>query len=157
MHVDKVVKEQQTADKETFFADQGVGKPSLLPCYGKAMLTGEECFNGAEWGFDDPVVDVDDESQVWVAKAMARIQGMQGFLPLPMPFEESTGEDMPLSALDDQLPQVALHKDNDVVESSLAVGGETCDAKAFQDVHACVGRGGGSCMQFFEGLCYQDL
>ncbi|KAI5063640.1 hypothetical protein GOP47_0022187 [Adiantum capillus-veneris] len=143
MHVNRVVKEQQIAGEETFCADQGVGEPSLLPCDGKAMLTKQECLDEDDWGFDGPVVDVDDESQVLVAKAMATIQGMQGFPPFPVLFEESTSEDMPVSALDDQLPQVgamllmdvmlkvamqvplcrllqvALLKDNDVVESSL--------------------------------------
>ncbi|KAI5079114.1 hypothetical protein GOP47_0006785, partial [Adiantum capillus-veneris] len=87
----------------------------------------------------------------------------------------------PVSTLDDQLPHVGamllvdvllkvvlqmplcrllqdiLFEDNDDMASSLAVGGETCDAKVFRDVQACVERGDGSCMQFFEGLCCQDL
>ncbi|KAI5070541.1 hypothetical protein GOP47_0014884 [Adiantum capillus-veneris] len=70
------------------------------------MLTQEECFDEAGWGFVDPVVDVDDEAQVLVAKAMARIQGTQGFPPFPVLFEGTTGEGMPVFALEDQLPQV---------------------------------------------------
>ncbi|KAI5082498.1 hypothetical protein GOP47_0002241 [Adiantum capillus-veneris] len=104
MNVDKVDEEQQVAGEEPVCEDRGVGQSSLLLCVGKAMLIEEECFDEADWGFDDLVVDVDDESQVLVAKAMARIQGMQGLPPFPMMFEECTGEDMPVSTLDDQFP-----------------------------------------------------
>ncbi|KAI5079113.1 hypothetical protein GOP47_0006784 [Adiantum capillus-veneris] len=73
MHVDKVVKAEQIAGEETFFVNQEVGQPFLLPCDGQAMLTKEECLDEDDWGFHDPVLDVDDKSQVLVAKAMARI------------------------------------------------------------------------------------
>ncbi|KAI5082444.1 hypothetical protein GOP47_0002187 [Adiantum capillus-veneris] len=94
-------------------------------------------------------------SQILVAKAMARIQGMQGLLPFPLPLKEPTGEGMPVFALDYHFPQVGamllmdllikvamqatlcrllqvvFFKDNDVGERSLAIGGETGDAKYF--------------------------
>ncbi|KAI5063709.1 hypothetical protein GOP47_0022256 [Adiantum capillus-veneris] len=83
-------KRNRFAGEETFCAEQGVGQPSLLPCDGNAILTEEECFDEVDWGFDDPMVDVDEELQVLVAKAMARIQGMQGFPPFLVLFEETT-------------------------------------------------------------------
>ncbi|KAI5074876.1 hypothetical protein GOP47_0010837 [Adiantum capillus-veneris] len=98
MHVDKVVKAEHIAGEETFSAHQEVGKPSLLPCDGKAMLTEEECFNESNWGFNDPVVDVNDESQVLIAKAMARIQDMRGCVPAPVLLEEPTDEVLPMFA-----------------------------------------------------------
>ncbi|KAI5085042.1 hypothetical protein GOP47_0001211 [Adiantum capillus-veneris] len=53
-----------------------------------------------------------------------------------------------------RLLQVVFFKDNDV---SLAVGGETCDAKAFQSVQVCFGCGDGPCIQPFEGWFYEGL
>ncbi|KAI5060818.1 hypothetical protein GOP47_0025238, partial [Adiantum capillus-veneris] len=97
------------------------------------------------------------------------------------PLEEPTYEFLPVFTLDDRMLQVGamllmdllikaamqaplcrllqdvFFKDNDVVESSLAVGGETCDAKAFQDVQVCFGCGDGPCIQLFEGWCYEGL
>ncbi|KAI5079181.1 hypothetical protein GOP47_0006852 [Adiantum capillus-veneris] len=157
MYVDNLVKERQVAGEEPVCKDQRVGQPSLVPCDGQTMLTEEECLDEDGWGFDEPVVEGDDESQVLVAQAMARIHDMRGCVPAPVPLEEPTYEVLPVFGLDDQMPQVVFFKDNDVVESSLAVGGETCDEKAFQDVQACVGHGDGSCLQFFEGLCCQEL
>ncbi|KAI5075949.1 hypothetical protein GOP47_0010025 [Adiantum capillus-veneris] len=144
MYVDNLVKEQQVAGEEPVFKDQGVGKPSLLPCDSKAMLTEEECIDEVDWGFNDPVIDVDDESQILVAKAMARIQDMRGCVSAPVLLEEPTDE-------------VALLKDNDAMEISLDNGWETQDAEDMLGVHVCFGREDGSCIQPFEQWCYEGL
>ncbi|KAI5057877.1 hypothetical protein GOP47_0027892 [Adiantum capillus-veneris] len=62
MFVDNLVKEQKVAGKEPICEDQGVGQPSLMPCDGQAMLAEEECLDEDDWGFDEPVVDIDVES-----------------------------------------------------------------------------------------------
>ncbi|KAI5063591.1 hypothetical protein GOP47_0022138 [Adiantum capillus-veneris] len=113
------------------------------------MLTEEECLDEDDWGFDEPVVDVDDESQVLVAKAMARIQDMRGCVPAPLSLEEPTDEVLPMFLLDDRMPQVGVmllmdllikvvmqaplccllqvvfFKDDEAMESSLTDGWET--------------------------------
>ncbi|KAI5081380.1 hypothetical protein GOP47_0004563 [Adiantum capillus-veneris] len=99
MYVDNLVKEHQVAGEESVCKYQGVGQPSLVPCDGQTMLTEEECLDEDGWEFN-----VDDESQVLVAKAMARIQDMQGCVPAPVPLEEPTYEVLPVFALDDRMP-----------------------------------------------------
>ncbi|KAI5080234.1 hypothetical protein GOP47_0005713 [Adiantum capillus-veneris] len=127
------------------------------------------------------MVDVDDESQVLVDKAMARIQGMQGFPSFIVLFEGTTGEGMPVFALEDQLLQVdamlltdmvlklamqaplcrllqvILFEDNHAMATSLADGWETDDVKGLQGVPACFMCEEGSWVQFFEVLCCQEL
>ncbi|KAI5061699.1 hypothetical protein GOP47_0024204 [Adiantum capillus-veneris] len=134
------------------------------------MLTKEECVNEEDWGFNDPVIDVDDESPILVVKAMARIQDIRGCVPAPVPLEEPTNEVLSVFALDDWMPQVGamllmdllikvvmqatlcrllqvvFFKDGDAMEISLDNGWETQGVEAMQGVHVCFGCGDGPCI-----------